>query len=95
MIIIPPFNPDGLLPPGEYEVSFDELRSSILVDGPTDSSGSTSWDRRWRERLVENFEILTHQLWAAGIREIFADGSFVEDKDHPNDIERYRWIFCL
>jgi hypothetical protein len=24
-----------------------------------------------------------------GIREIFADGSFVEDKDHPNDIDGY------
>ena len=25
----------------------------------------------------------------AGIREIFADGSFAEDKDHPNDIDDY------
>jgi len=24
MAIIPPFEPDGLLPPGDYEVSFDE-----------------------------------------------------------------------
>jgi hypothetical protein len=89
MIEIPPFNPDGLLPPGDYEVSFDELRRSILVDGPRDSSGSTSWDRRWRERLVGNLEVLTRQLWAVGIREVFADGSFAEDKDHPNDIDGY------
>ncbi len=29
------------------------------------------------------------QLWPVGIREIYADGSFVEDKDHPNDIDGY------
>lgn len=29
------------------------------------------------------------QLWAVGVTEIFADGSFVEDKDHPNDIDGY------
>jgi len=28
-------------------------------------------------------EILTRQLWQVGIREIYADGSFAEDKDHP------------
>jgi hypothetical protein len=34
MPLILPFEPDGLLQPGDYEVSFDELRSSILVLGP-------------------------------------------------------------
>jgi hypothetical protein len=29
------------------------------------------------------------QLWQAGIRDIFIDGSFVEEKDHPNDIDGY------
>ena len=28
-------------------------------------------------------------MWQVGITEIFADGSFVEDKDHPNDIDGY------
>lgn len=37
--------------------------------------------------IGDNLEILTGQLWQAGIREIFADGSFAEDKDHPNDID--------
>jgi hypothetical protein len=31
MATIPPFDQDGLLPPGDYEVSLDELRQSILV----------------------------------------------------------------
>jgi len=87
--IIPPFQPDGLLPPGEYEVSFAELRQSVLVVGPAESSKSPTWDANWRARLVDNMEILTHQLWQVGIREVFADGSFAEDKDHPNDVDGY------
>jgi hypothetical protein len=89
MEMIPPFDKDGLLPPGDYVVSLDELRGSILVKGPPHTKGNSSWDQEWRERLVENFEVLTRQLWQAGIREIFADGSFVEDKAHPNDIDGY------
>ena len=33
MSAFPPFDSDGLLPPGDYEVSFDELRNSALVLG--------------------------------------------------------------
>jgi len=89
MATIPPFDADGLLPPNDYELSLDGLRQSILVSGPGDPVGYPSWDQPWRERLVNNLEILTEQLWQVGIREIFADGSFAEDKDHPNDIDGY------
>jgi hypothetical protein len=89
MAVIPPFDSDGLLPPSDYEVSFDELRISPLVVGPDNPNTYPSWDRPWRERLVGNLEILTRQLWQSGIREIFADGSFAEDKEHPNDIDGY------
>src|ERR1035441_8708607 len=89
MATIPPFDPDGLLPPSDYELSLDELRTSILVFGPGDPNTYPSWDRPWREWLVKNLEILTRQLWRVGIREIFADGSFAEDKEHPNDIDGY------
>jgi len=84
---IPPFDADGLLPPGDYAVTFDELRASILVSGPDD--GQASWDAAWRLRLNDNLEILSRQLWQVGVHEIFADGSFAEDKDHPNDIDGY------
>jgi hypothetical protein len=87
--VIPPFQRDGLLPPDDYEVSFEELRKSVLTVGPAGGSSHFSWDSDWRERLVDNFEVLVKQLWLVGIREIFADGSFVEDKDHPNDIDGY------
>ncbi len=89
MASIPVFEPDGLLPSGDYEVSFEELRESILVLGPDDSANYPNWDRAGRLHLVDNLEILTRQLWQIGIREIYADGSFAEDKDHPNDIDGY------
>lgn len=87
--MIPPFQVDGLLPPGDYELSFSELRQSILVLGPRGADRSPTWDSGWRSMLVDNLEVLTRQLWQAGITEIFADGSFAEDKDHPNDIDGY------
>jgi len=86
---IPAFDADGLLSPADYELSFDELRNSILVAGPNDAPAHSSWDGQWRRQLVNNLETLTRQLWQVGIREVFADGSFVEDKDHPNDIDGY------
>src|SRR5271156_5984482 len=89
MVSIPQFDSDGLLPSADYEVSFEELRYSVLVLGPDESNEQSSWDARWRAQLVDNLEILTRQLWQAGIRDIFADGSFAEDKDHPNDIDGY------
>jgi hypothetical protein len=89
MMNIPAFQPNGLLPPADYEVSFDELRRSILVSGPLERSEKTAWDDTWRSQLVDNLEILTKQLWQVGVREVYADGSFAEDKDHPNDIDGY------
>jgi hypothetical protein len=89
MAVIPPFEPDGLLPPGDYEVSFPELRQSRLVVGPGNLGAWPTWDSGWRSKLVDNLEVLAQQLWQVGIVEVFADGSFAEDKDHPNDIDGY------
>jgi hypothetical protein len=33
--------------------------------------------------------VLVQQLWSVAIEDIFIDGSFAEDKDHPNDIDGY------
>ena len=89
MSVIPPFDSNGLLPPGDYELSFDELRLSRLVRDTGDRNTDSTWDAAWRKQLVGGLEILARQLWQVGTREIFADGSFVEDKDHPNDIDGY------
>jgi hypothetical protein len=80
------FNADGLLDVGTYKASFLEIRKSILVIG---NHSSPTWDKNWRSYLVDKAEILLNQLWKVGIKDIFLDGSFVEDKDHPNDIDGY------
>jgi hypothetical protein len=83
--VLPPFDPDGLLPAGDYDLTFEELRGSRLVTGT--GVASERWDATWRASLVANLEIVTRELWQVGISEVFADGSFVEEKDHPNDID--------
>lgn len=84
---LPPFTDAGVLPPGDYELTLDELRASMLVSGP--GASHPHWDAAWRARLVDNLAILAEQLRNVGIAEVFVDGSFVEDKDHPNDIDGY------
>ena len=81
------FNEHGVLSPGDYPLTLDELRVSFLVVGPVDRS--PTWDSDWRLMLVGNLKILVNQLWSVGIVNIFVDGSFVENKDHPNDIDGY------
>ncbi|MEK4406522.1 hypothetical protein MKZ26_19360 [Sporosarcina sp. FSL K6-6792] len=80
------FNEEGLLPPKDYELTLNELRASILVKG---SQNENPWDMKWRLFLVNQLEILAEQLWVVGINQIYIDGSFVEDKAHPNDIDGY------
>lgn len=86
---IPSFSDEGLLPPGDFPVTLAQLRVSTLVLGPGDPADCPGWDAHWRERLVNNLETLVGQLWTVGVEEIFIDGSFAEDKDHPNDIDGY------
>jgi hypothetical protein len=81
------FTEDGQLPTGDVAMTFEELRASTLVHGPGPSH--PTWDATWRRTLVDNLEIMVRQLWIVGITEVFADGSFAEDKDHPNDIDGY------
>src|SRR3954468_21900885 len=83
---LPPFDDDGLLPPGDYQMSFREIRSSILVKGP---KASKSWGHAWRRKLLGNLETMVDQLVSVGIADVFVDGSFVEEKDVPNDIDGY------
>ena len=86
---IPDFDENGLLPVGDYEVTLTELRASILVRGPRDRIKYPNWDAIWRLWLVDPLEMMVNQLWTVGVRKIYINGSFVEDKDHPNDIDGY------
>ncbi|MCE9554051.1 MAG: hypothetical protein K8T91_11840 [Planctomycetes bacterium] len=86
---LPAFTDAGFLPPGDFVLTVEELADSLLVRGPLDPSRYPNWDAPWRGHLVGNLAILVSQLWQVGITEIFVDGSFTEDKDHPNDIDGY------
>lgn len=89
MGMLPEFTADGLLPPGDYPLTLGELRTSLLVSGSGRSNDASQWDAAWRLKLVDNLSVLVDQLWQVGVTEIFVNGSFVEDKDHPNDIDGY------
>lgn len=84
---IPPFDSRGLLPPGDHAATFAEVRASPLVFGPP--ARPDEWDEDWRAYLVDQAEALVRQLWAVGVADVFLDGSFVEDKPHPNDVDGY------
>lgn len=86
--LLPDFTADGLLPPGDYPLSLSQLRRSALVAGHP-SAEATHWDASWRTKLVENLTIIVGQLHQVGVTDVFINGSFVEDKDHPNDIDGY------
>ena len=81
------FTPEGLLPVGDHVLSFNEIRSSVLVKGPAERH--RDWDSRWRGRLVDNLEFLVRQLWQVGVTEIVAGGSFTMAIDRPDDIDIY------
>jgi hypothetical protein len=84
---LPSFTADGLLPVGDYPLTFAELRSSFLVTGL--GVASSTWDASWRAELVNNLEVLVGQSWQVGIARVYVDGSFVEERDHPNDVDGY------
>ncbi len=83
-VLLPYFTTEDVLLSGDYPLTLAELRHSHLVTGKGNSS--ENWDHSWRDRLVTNLSILVRQLWQVGVKHIFVDGSFVENKDHPNDI---------
>lgn len=82
------FNSRGLLNPGDYELTFEELSTSLLVVGPG-KFAEPDWDEQWRLHLVNQAERMVTQLWQVGVSQIFLDGSFVEQKARPNDIDGY------
>ena len=83
------FGNDGLRMPGDYPLTLGDLRKSLLVAGPPNKENYPNWDSEWRACLVGKLEVLMNQLWQVGLTEIFIDGSFAEDKEHPNNIDGY------
>ncbi len=48
MSLLPPFTDDGLLPEGDYELTFEQLLASTLVIGPAENQ---EWAGEWRRKL--------------------------------------------
>lgn len=60
---LPGFTEEGLLPPGDYELTFAELRQSLLVMGPDQDSPLyealyEGWNTGWREHLTHQAETM-------------------------------------
>jgi hypothetical protein len=81
------FTSDGLLPAHDFHCTLSQLAESMLVKGPKE--WIDGWDEAWRRLLVQNLGLMAGQLWQVGIGNIYVNGSFVEDKPHPNDIDGY------
>ena len=82
--LLPGFTEEGVLPPGDYPLTLEDLAASSLVGSP-----GPGWDAAWRAELVGNLGLLVRQLRHVGIDAVYVDGSFVEDKAHPHDIDGY------
>lgn len=72
--MIPQFTDEGLLPPGVHETSLEELREKM------------GWSRKRRD-LLGGLEEALELMAACGVARAYLDGSFVTDKDRPNDID--------
>lgn len=72
--MIPQFTDEGLLPPGVHETGLEELGEKM------------GWSRKRRD-LLGGLEEALELMAACGVVRVYLDGSFVTDKDRPNDID--------
>ena len=69
--MIPQFTDEGL-PPSVHGTDLEELKEKM------------GWSRK-RQRLLEGLEEALELMAACGVAGVYLDGSFVTDKDRPND----------
>jgi hypothetical protein len=72
--MVPVFNKDGALPPGEHEVSLAEFEDAFVYN-----------DRR--REIFTGFLKLINDLRSINCRLVYVDGSYVTDKEEPGDID--------
>ena len=72
--MIPQFTDEGLLPPGIHETDLEEPREKI------------GWSRK-RQGLLGGLGEALELMASCGVARVYLDGSFVTDKDRPNDID--------
>jgi hypothetical protein len=74
VLVIPPFQPDGTLPPGVHWADSMEIQARF---------GQSPH----RHQLLQGFLGAVKELKAVGCKEVFLDGSFVTAKTSPNDYD--------
>jgi hypothetical protein len=72
--VIPPFTPNGNLPPGIHTTTWTELHTRFGITAH-------------RLQLLQGLHAALENLRAANCSEIFIDGSFVTAKLEPNDFD--------
>jgi len=77
--LIPAFDSsNGALPPGNHQATSDQIAERL----------DFTPRRRW---LLEGLRAAVEAFWAAGIQEIYIDGSFCTEKPDPGDVDGY-WV---
>ena len=72
--MIPEFDSNGNLPPGVHFCTWEEF---------VERFGTTEL----RLRLMRGLKMAMEQLWKAGCRTIYINGSFVTSKEDPGDFD--------
>ena len=72
--VIPECDPEGNLPPGIFDATWEELVNRY---------GTTPW----RRRLLDGLLSALRALRAAGCRRAYVNGSFVTEKQRPGDFD--------
>ena len=71
---IPPFDDNGNLPPGIYQVQLHDIEERF------------TWTDK-RQKLFQGLIQAAKNLESAGVLLLYIDGSFITNKDEPNDID--------
>lgn len=70
----PSFNRDGNLPEGIHKATYDEVKVRY-------------GHNEHRKKLLDKMDLLLEKLLHAGCKQFFLDGSFISNKELPNDYD--------
>jgi hypothetical protein len=79
---MPPFNELGYLPPGVYEIRWQELMERFATNPQ-------------RRRIVTGLAAALRKLAISGCTRVIIGGSFISAKEEPNDFDAYYDNFGL
>ncbi len=72
---IPALQENGELPPGQHQASLEEVETVF------------GFSTERRKRLMQGLRDAVSNLVLSGVRKLWINGSFITDKDDPNDID--------